>query len=76
MEELFTNTLGALEVIGLDAKTEFEIDLLEDSDPINLVNQFYGTSSDDNLENFITANKLSLVEHLWIKKGRRVKYYV
>ncbi len=75
MEELFANTIGALETIGLGAKQEFEVDLLEDSDPINLTFKFYGGNVDDNLETFIEANKLSLVEHLWIKKGRRVKYY-
>lgn len=60
---------------AFDAKQERSILIGKDSDPVNLAHSYFGPG-DDALNEFIRINTLSLSEHLEIKKGREIIYFV
>lgn len=60
---------------AFNAKQERSIFTSKDSDPVNLAHSYFGPG-DDALDEFIRINNLSLAEHLEIKKGREITYFV
>ncbi len=70
-------SLANLFVIALNAKQERSIVLEDDSNLINLAHRFYGLDTDDeNIDELILNNNIGIDEHLLIKKGRILRYYV
>ena len=72
---ILAKTLGRLNEIAFNAKQERSIIAEYDASPIIFCHRFYGTS-DKNLERFIRENNLTLDEHIQIKQGRELVYYV
>jgi len=70
-------TLSNLFAIALNAKQERSIVLEEDNNLVNLTHRFYGLdAADENIDEFILNNNIGISEHLLIKKGRILRYYV
>jgi len=60
-----------------NSKQERVVYLEDDSNVILLTHRFLGLDSEDkNIEDFIRINEIGLNEHLQIKKGRRLIYFV
>lgn len=77
ISSLVNFTISNLFIIALNARQERRIVLEEDSNLINLAHRFYGSNSDDlNIDEFILNNNIGISEHLLIKKGRILRYYV
>ena len=77
LDNAFSTTVSNLFNVALDAKQEKIIVLLKDSNAIELTHRIYGLDAEDlNLDTFVTTNELTINEHLNIKKGREIKYYI
>jgi hypothetical protein len=77
LENLHNLTISNLFDIALEAKQEVVKIVEKDTNLILLTHEVYGLDVDDvNLDKFVTTNEIGLNEHLLIKKGREVKYYV
>lgn len=72
---ILAKSLGRLNQIAFSAKQERIVNADRDGSPILFCHRYYGTS-DDNLERFIRENNLTIDEHLQIKQGRELVYYV
>ena len=68
-------TIANLYEIGLASKQERQIILEYDSNPVYLTHRFYGFS-DANLDRFVSENDLNINELLFIKKGKKIVWYV
>ena len=75
LDNIIKLTIGNLYDIAFKAKQERGIILENDNNIINLTHRFYGIS-DENIEKFVAQNNISLEEHLLIKKGRKLIWYV
>jgi len=63
--------------IASNAKQERSVFIEEDSDIISLTHRFLGVDADDlNIDEFILNNEIGISEHLLIKKGRKIIYFV
>ena len=70
-------TLSNLFDISLEARQERVIILEQDSNLILLTHRFYGLDEEDeNINEFIRNNNIGIIEHLSIKKGREITYFV
>lgn len=67
---------GSLFAIAKNSKQERVYTLKEDSDIINIVHKFYGNYDNDVIQEFIEVNSITMKEHVLIKKGRTLTYYV
>lgn len=76
LDNLLNITVANLFDIALDSKQEFIVTLKKDSNLIVLTHMFYGLSTDDNIDFFIRTNSIGINEHLNMKKGRDVRYYI
>jgi len=77
INELVNFTLSSLFTIALNTKRERGIILEEDSDLINVVHRLLGLDAEDvNIDEFIDNNTIGVLEHLLIKKGRKLIYYI
>ena len=77
LNELVNFTLSRLFEIAFEARQERVIQLESDSSIVTLTHRFYGLDVDDNnLNEFIRNNNVGLKEHLEIKKGRKIIYFV
>ena len=77
ISSLVNFTLSNLFIIALNAKQERSIILEEDSNLIILAHRFYGPNLDDeNIDELILNNNIGINEHLLVKKGRIIRYYV
>jgi hypothetical protein len=74
---LLNVTVSNLFSLALNAKQEFTVTLKKDSNLIVLTHMFYGLDElDENMDFFISTNNIGINEHLNIKKGREINYYV
>ena len=79
LTDLVNFAVSQLFVIATEAQVERVVILEKDSNPIELAHRFYGLQKNDgdaNLDRFILENEIGLNEHLQIKKGRRLVYYI
>jgi len=77
ISNLVNFTLSNLFNIALNAKQERQVILEENSNLINLTHRFYGLDvADENIDEFILNNNVGINEHLLIKKGRLLRYYI
>ena len=77
IEDLFNTSLGNLYEIAFSAQQEKILVLSKDSNIINVTHLVYGLDNEDaNIERLISTNEMGLNEHLQVKKGREIKYYV
>lgn len=77
LNDLVNFTLGSLFEIALNARQERIVVLDQDNNLINLTHRFYGLVEDDStIDEFIRNNDIGISEHLNIKKGRKLRYYV
>ena len=77
ISSLVNFTLSNLFIIALNAKQERSIVLEADSNLINLAHRFYSLDLDDeNIDELILNNNIGINEHLLVKKGRIIRYYV
>lgn len=77
ISQLVNFSLSNLFAIALNAKQERSIVLEEDSDLINLAHRFYSLdAADENIDELILNNDIGITEHLRVKKGRILRYYV
>jgi hypothetical protein len=78
--DLIVNTaISNLFDIAFNAKQEMRIVLDSDSNIIVLANKYYrkgGVSLDDAVAELIANNNISLDEHIQVKKGREIIYFV
>lgn len=72
---IYNLTIANLYEIGLSSKQERTVILEYDSNPILLTHRFYGFS-DVNLDRFVSENDLTIEELLFIKKGKKIIWYV
>lgn len=75
MDIIVNLALANLYEIGFQAKQERTILTEKNNNMVNLAHRYYGPG-DDNLTTFINQNSITLSEHLLIKKGREIIYYV
>ena len=75
LDSMFTSAVSSLYLIAFEAQQERTIMLDKDDNMINIAAKYYGTGDED-LESFINHNAITLNEHLQIKKGRKITYYV
>jgi hypothetical protein len=68
-------SISYLSEIAFTAKQQRAVNLLVESNAINLSMKYYG-EGDTKLEEFINDNKLSLNEYFIIEPGRKIVYYV
>ena len=74
---LINFTVSNLFDIALNAKQERSIVLEEDSNLIILAHRFYGANlKDEHIDELILNNNIGINEHLLVKKGRILRYYV
>lgn len=77
ISSLVNFSLSNLFIIALNAKQERSIILEEDSNLINLAHRFYSLDlEDENIDELILNNNIGISEHLIVKKGRIIRYYV
>jgi hypothetical protein len=67
--------LSKLFDIAFTAKQERTYILDKDNNVVNLAHRFLGPG-DDNIDLFVSQNKIHLHEYLGLKKGRKIIYYV
>lgn len=77
LNDLVNFAVANLFEIALNAKQERTINIEDDSDVISLTHRFLGLDVDDaNIDEFILNNEIGITEHLLIKKGRFITYYI
>lgn len=77
ISNLVNFTLSSLFSIALNAKQERQVVLEENSNLINLTHRFYGLDvADENIDELILNNNIGINEHLLVKKGRLLRYYI
>ena len=77
LEGLIRFTVVNLNEIALETQQERKVILERDSDVISLAHRFYGLeAAEENIQQIIDANNISLFEILEVKKGREIVYYV
>lgn len=77
LNTLVNTTLSALYNLSLSAKSERSIICEKDTNAILLTHRLYGLdTNDNNLNDLIDANNLSLDEYLLIEKDRKIVYYI
>jgi prophage DNA circulation protein len=77
LNKLVNYTISNLFNIALNAKQERSIFVEYDTNIILLAHRFYGLEIDDStLNELIRNNNIGLNEHLQIRKGRRIIYYI
>lgn len=72
---LYQFTIAQMYNIAFTAKQERSIYTDTESNMVVLAHRFYG-AGDENLQKFIDNNQITLKEHLRIKKGRKIVWYV
>jgi hypothetical protein len=75
LDIIVNSSLASLYEIAFNAKQERFINIEKDDNIINLAHRFFGPG-DVNLETFINQNNITLDEHLIVKKGREIIWYV
>lgn len=75
LDNLINTAISNLFEIAFEARQERRVILLKDSCAILLAHKYYGPG-DDNLDDFINKNNISLDEYLIISKGREIVYFV
>jgi hypothetical protein len=74
-DTLFQFTIAQMYSIAFLSKQERSIYTDTESNMVVLAHRFYG-AGDENLQKFIDNNQITLKEHLRIKKGRKIVWYV
>lgn len=75
LDNIITSTAANLYEIAFNAQQERSFYLSKNDNIINLAHQYFGRG-DEKLEEFINTNNITLDEHLQVKKGRLITYYV
>ena len=77
INNLVNFTISNLFDIALNSKQERSVVLEEDSDLISITHRFLTLdATDENIDEFILNNNIGINEHLLLKKGRVLRYYV
>ena len=75
VDSLVNETLANLYLIAYNAKQTRRFITEKDTNIIVLAHRFYGPG-DESLQEFIRQNSIGLFEHLQVKKGREIIYFV
>ncbi|MGR3179504.1 MAG: hypothetical protein ACUZ8E_15785 [Candidatus Anammoxibacter sp.] len=77
INNLINFTISNLFDIALNSKQERSVVLEEDSDLISVTHRFLSLdAADEKIDEFILNNNIGINEHLLLKKGRILRYYV
>ncbi|MGR3177826.1 MAG: hypothetical protein ACUZ8E_07190 [Candidatus Anammoxibacter sp.] len=77
INNLVNFTISNLFEIALNSKQERSVVLEEDSDLISITHRFLSLdATDEKIDEFILNNNIGINEHLLLKKGRVLRYYV
>lgn len=73
---MVNSTILYLFEIITDSKQEREVILDTDTNLILLTHTYYGLASDQNIEYFKKTNNITINELIYLRKGRKIVYYV